>query len=102
MLLVCIYNKCATLVTHDILYRLFIGYGEVKKILIFEKSKMWKAFVEMDSKTTAAEALDKLNNYSLFQDGSKMNVYYSNMQVLNFQNNNSGGVDYTLIKAINK
>jgi hypothetical protein len=28
-----------------------------------------------------------------------MNVYYSNMDQLSFQNNNSGGVDYTLLKS---
>jgi hypothetical protein len=49
VLLVCIFNKNSTIITHDILYRLFNEHGEVIKILIFEKSKLWKAFVEMET-----------------------------------------------------
>lgn len=49
VLLVCIYNISGNIVTHDIYYKLFSNFGEVKKILIFEKSKVWKSFVELDS-----------------------------------------------------
>ena len=35
VLLVCVYNKSGTLITHDIFYRLFSNYGVVQKILIF-------------------------------------------------------------------
>ena len=59
---------------------------------------MWKAFIEMESKEQAEKAKSNLNNFPIFDDGSNMSVYHSNMQVLNFQNNNSGGVDYTQLK----
>jgi hypothetical protein len=46
VLLVCIYNQFGNVITHDYLYQLFCPYGTIVKILIFEKAKVWKAFVE--------------------------------------------------------
>lgn len=71
----------------------------MRKILIFEKSKVWKTFVEMDSIENAMEAKMRLNNYVLFEDGSRMNIFFSNLETINFQNSNSGGIDYTVMKA---
>lgn len=96
--MVIILNKNSTLITHNILYNKFSAYGQVLRILIFEKSLTWKAFVEMDSLQSAEKAKNHLNNDILLDDGSPMNVYYSNIQQLNFQNNNPGGIDYTLLK----
>jgi len=45
VLLVCIYNKFGNIITHDYFYQLFSQYGEIVKILIFEKAKVWKTFV---------------------------------------------------------
>jgi hypothetical protein len=28
-----------------------------------------------------------------------MNIFYSNLEAISFQNNNTGGIDYTMIKA---
>jgi len=52
-------------------------YGEIHKILIFEKCKNWKIFVEMETLDQADRARQALDNYSLFDDGSKMTVYYA-------------------------
>lgn len=49
VLLVCIYNQYGNIITHDHLYQLFCPYGTIVKILIFEKAKVWKAFVEYGS-----------------------------------------------------
>lgn len=46
VLLVCVYNRFGNIITHDYLYQLFIPYGEIVKILIFEKAKVWKTFIE--------------------------------------------------------
>jgi hypothetical protein len=46
VLLVCIYNKYGNVITHDYFYQMFGQYGEIVKILIFEKAKVWKTFVE--------------------------------------------------------
>ncbi len=46
----------------------------------------------MDTLQNAEIAKAELNNYILIADGSKMNVYFSNLDNINFQNNNSGGV----------
>lgn len=99
VLLVCVYNKNGTLITHDIYYRLFSQYGKVLRILIFQKAKVWKTFVEMESEQVAQAAKIHLNNKVLFEDGSRMNIYFSNLQSINFQNCNTGGVDYSLINA---
>ncbi|KRX09225.1 hypothetical protein PPERSA_05894 [Pseudocohnilembus persalinus] len=98
VLLVCIYNKNGTLVTHDILYRHFSKYGEVQKILIFQKDKTWKAFIELENQEQAKKCKENLDNYQIFEDGSNMIVYPSNMKELTFQNGNSGGLDYTVLK----
>jgi len=63
VLLVCVYNKKGTLITHDVIYRLFMKYGEIHKILIFEKCKNWKIFVEMETLDQADRAREALNNY---------------------------------------
>ena len=84
VLLVIILNKNSTLITHNILYNKFSKYGQVLRILIFEKSHTWKAFVEMDTLESAAQAKKYLNFDQLLDDGSTMNVYYSNIQRLNF------------------
>ena len=62
------------------------------QILIFDKSKVWKTFVEMESGESAERAKEELNNYTIFEDGSKLNVFFSNLETINFQNSNSGGV----------
>ena len=97
-MLVCVYNKHSRLITHDIFYRLFSQYGEVKKILIFQKSKVWKIFVQMDCVQSALQCKVALNNYNLFNDGSKMNIFNSNLEEINLINSNTGGIDYTQIK----
>ena len=46
----------------------------------------------MESIERATVAKNELNNTKILEDGSKMNVYFSNMEKLHFQNNNSGGI----------
>lgn len=47
----------------------------------------------MDSSDSAQKALQNLNNKSLLNDDStKMNVYFSSLKKIVFQENNSGGV----------
>lgn len=50
VLLVCIYNIHGYQIIHEMLYNLFTQYGEVLKILIFEKSKILKSFIEFRTK----------------------------------------------------
>lgn len=46
----------------------------------------------MDTIISATNAKNKLNNTKILEDGSKMNVYFSSLAKLNFQNSNSGGI----------
>jgi hypothetical protein len=66
VLLVCVYNKNGTLITHNVYYNLFSKYGKVLRILIFMKAKVWKAFVEMNSVENANLAKEKLNEHVIF------------------------------------
>ena len=58
-------------------------------------SKVWKIFIEMDSIGSAIDAKKQLDNFKIFTDGSCMNIFFSNLDYLQFRNDYSGGVDYT-------
>lgn len=60
--------------------------------MIFDKSRIWKTFIEMASEIEAEIAKENLDNNMLLDDGSKMNVYFSNLTSVNFSSSNSGGV----------
>jgi hypothetical protein len=47
VLLLILPNPNSLILPHSLFYRLFSQYGEVAKILIFEKSRVWKCFIEM-------------------------------------------------------
>ena len=107
ILLVCIINYKRINITFDYLYNIFLPYGEVKKvyylfsfkflylnalkILFFEKTLTWKAFVEMRNSSEANKAKNALNNISLFNDGSKLNIYLSNLKELVLPKNMMNG-----------
>jgi RNA recognition motif-containing protein len=97
VILVCIHNVNSTPITHDLLHTVFSTYGNILRILIFEKTKKWKAFVEYSDSDAALQARSNLDDFLLFSDGTRMNIYPSNLQAIKFQNNNSGGIDYTLL-----
>lgn len=54
--------------------------------------KVWKAFIEFDNLESAIEAKRNLDDFLLFSDGSRMNIYFSNLETIKFQNSNAGGV----------
>lgn len=98
VILVCIHNVGNSLITHELLHTVFSTYGKILRILVFEKSKKWKAFVEYSDPEAAVQARENLNEFLLFSDGTRLNIYHSNLPTIKFQNNNSGGVDYTLLE----
>jgi hypothetical protein len=98
VLLVCIYNQFGNIITHDYLYQLFNPFGNIVKILIFEKAKVWKTFVEYDDSDHAEAAMKSLNNKIIFEDGSKINIFRSKLKHVQLQNANLGGVNYEDLK----
>jgi len=98
VLLVCIYNQFGNVITHDYLYQLFCPYGSIVKILIFEKAKVWKTFVEYCEVQQAENAMTNLNNKVIFEDGSRMNIFRSKLKHVQFQNDNLGGVNYEALQ----
>ncbi|CAD8122961.1 unnamed protein product [Paramecium sonneborni] len=100
VLLVIVQNPQSIILPHSLFYRYFSNYGEVNKILIFEKGKLWKCFIEMASLQQAKISQQQLNGCQLYEQ-TIMNVYYSTLQSVTFLNNNSGGVDYKQMKQRN-
>ncbi|CAD8114321.1 unnamed protein product [Paramecium sonneborni] len=100
VLLVIVQNPQSIILPHSLFYRYFSNFGEVNKILIFEKGKLWKCFIEMATLQQARFSQQQLNGCQLY-DQTIMNVYYSTLQNVTFLNNNSGGVDYRAIKQRN-
>jgi hypothetical protein len=98
VLLVCIYNQFGNIITHDYLYLLFCPYGSIVKILIFEKAKVWKTFIEYSQVEESEKALMHLDNKVIFEDGSKMNIFRSKLKHVQFHNDNLGGVNYESLK----
>lgn len=74
VLLLIIPNPASTILPHSLFYRLFSAQGEVAKILIFEKARIWKAFVEMGNDFQARQAQLNLNGIEV-AEGITMNVY---------------------------
>jgi hypothetical protein len=74
VLLLIIPNPSSTILPHSLFYRLFSAYGEVVKILIFEKARVWKAFVEMGNEAQAKLAQHHLNQVEV-AEGVLINVY---------------------------
>jgi len=98
VLLLVVFNKNSKTLTHDIFYNIFSSYGRVEKMLIFGKNKLWKSFVEMETVEQAEMCRQKCQDYPIFNDGSNMKIYFSKREHLIFQNDNSGGVDYTRLR----
>ena len=46
VLLVCVYDTLVLDINNDIIYDKFKGFGNIVKILIFEKSEVTKFFIE--------------------------------------------------------
>jgi len=97
VILVCVHDlQDDIIVNHSLLYSIFSNYGEVLRILIFERSNTLKAFLEYTTPQSAVLAKKNLNRALLFQGRCRMSIYPSNLQTIKFQNNYPGGVDYTL------
>ena len=68
------------------------------KILIFEKAKIWKAFIEMASENDAIEAKSALDNYKIFDEEGYLNIFFSNLDSLNLNSTTIDGIGYLYMK----
>ena len=66
---------------------LFSPFGSLRKLLIFSKKDILKAFIEFESFTSAAKAAKHLNNKE-FSSHGKLAVYESNMKTVKIDNKN--------------
>lgn len=46
VVLVCVTNKTNKVLTHDKFFKSFSNYGVIQRILIFERTIIWKVFIE--------------------------------------------------------
>ncbi|CAK69202.1 unnamed protein product (macronuclear) [Paramecium tetraurelia] len=99
VVLLCIQNKKQLTITHDQIYKHFSQYGQIEKILIFEKTQIWKVFLETKNKETAQNLIKQCNNNILNMDNSlRMQLYPSNLENVTFSDSNSAGKDYSKSK----
>ncbi|CAD8121138.1 unnamed protein product [Paramecium sonneborni] len=97
VILVLVTNKQGKVLEHSQFFRTFSVFGQVKKILIFERKIIWKVFIEYENAQQAQQAL--VLDGSLFDYQLKMRVHLSQRDSLVFQNNNNCGVDYTVLQS---
>ncbi|CAD8210294.1 unnamed protein product [Paramecium octaurelia] len=97
VILVLVTNKQGKVLEHSQFFRTFSVFGQVKKILIFERKIIWKVFIEYETAQQAQSAL--ILDGTLFDYQLKMRVHLSQRDSLVFQNNNNCGVDYTALQS---
>ncbi|CAK81495.1 unnamed protein product (macronuclear) [Paramecium tetraurelia] len=87
---------------NDLLFEQFAKYGDIKKILIFERGKANKAFVEYYDVKHAIEARkDKLGKY-LAEGEGKLTIHFSRLKNLDLEVvDKSRGTDYTQASSTN-
>jgi len=51
--------------------------------------------VEYSTVDAAMNAKQSLNNFMIFNDGSRMSIHNANLETVKFQNNNPGGIGKT-------
>ncbi|CAD8085549.1 unnamed protein product [Paramecium sonneborni] len=96
VVLLCIQNKKQLTITHDQIYKHFCQYGQIDKILIFEKTQIWKVFLETKNKEAAQNLIKLCNNNILNCDTSlRMQLYPSNLENVTFSDSNFAGKDYS-------
>ncbi|CAK57678.1 unnamed protein product (macronuclear) [Paramecium tetraurelia] len=79
---------------NQFIHQKFNQFGDINKILIFEKGKTTKAFVEFHELNSAIQAKKQLNGCNI--QGGKMNIHFSRLKNLNLEIvDNSRGTDYT-------
>ncbi|CAD8180544.1 unnamed protein product [Paramecium pentaurelia] len=99
VVLLCIQNKKQLTITHDQIYKHFSQYGQIEKILIFEKTQIWKVFLETKNKETAQNLIKLCNNNILNSDNQlRMQLYPSNLENVTFSDSNLAGKDYSKSK----
>ena len=91
VLLVSVYNLSSEPITNNQLFEKFSPFGEVEKILIFDKAKLCKSFVQMKHTADAVMAKEQLNESYFRREGSKMYIYYAKIKELNFTGKNKLG-----------
>ncbi|CAD8206952.1 unnamed protein product [Paramecium pentaurelia] len=99
VILVVITNKANKTLSHDKYFKVFSPFGTIQRMLIFERSLTWKTFVEFDNPESALKARSQMNDKFFCDDNTLlMNVYASKLTYITFQENNTGGVDYTQLR----
>ncbi|CAK76924.1 unnamed protein product (macronuclear) [Paramecium tetraurelia] len=88
--------------SNELLFEQFSKYGDIKKILIFERGKANKAFVEYYDVKHAIEARkDKLGKY-LAEGEGKLTIHFSRLKNLDLEVvDKSRGTDYTQASSTN-
>eukprot|EP01112_Ceratiomyxa_fruticulosa_P016634 TRINITY_DN5060_c0_g1_i1.p1 TRINITY_DN5060_c0_g1~~TRINITY_DN5060_c0_g1_i1.p1 ORF type:complete len:499 (-),score=116.93 TRINITY_DN5060_c0_g1_i1:490-1986(-) len=93
ILLCTIYNPLFN-ITVDVLYAIMSPYGNVQRIVIFNKNGV-QALVEFDNPTSAFQAKEALDAKDIYSGSCTLKIEYSKAEKLNVHTNTDKTRDYT-------
>ncbi|CAD8136081.1 unnamed protein product [Paramecium octaurelia] len=85
LLLIITYLPPSFPLTNDYLFETFKQYGEIKKILIFERGKTNKAFIEYYDIKHAIQARRDMMGKSITIQGGRLLIHFSRLKQLNLE-----------------
>lgn len=94
ILLVTIHNLVYP-VTIEILYQIFSKFGNVLKILIFQKNGGFQSFIQFTSPSEASTAKMTLDGKNIYNNCCTLHIQYSTLPNLSVKYNNDKSRDFT-------
>jgi hypothetical protein len=101
VLLVCIQTDSPQEITVDFLHDLFIKFGSILKVLIFQRAAIIKAFVEFDVSKSAEDAKASINQTR--DSYHRIRCYPSNLPTIQITNENAAcAKDYSVPSQLSR
>eukprot|EP00744_Colponema_vietnamica_P006350 GILI01009234.1.p1 GENE.GILI01009234.1~~GILI01009234.1.p1 ORF type:complete len:481 (-),score=116.78 GILI01009234.1:1041-2483(-) len=82
-------------VTVDVLHQIFSRHGAVQKVVIFTKSKVFQALVQMADVTSASLAKQSLDGQNIYAGCNTLKIVFSELQSLSVKYDSDKGRDFT-------
>ena len=84
-------------VNADVLFAIFNKYGEVLRVVLFDKQQGEQALVEMSTLEQAVKAKQETNSQYIYSSTNLMQTQFSQRTKLSVKNQTSRARDYTLL-----
>ncbi|XP_004346996.2 polypyrimidine tract-binding protein PTB-2 [Capsaspora owczarzaki ATCC 30864] len=82
-------------VTLDVLHQIFSKFGNVLRIITFNKNNLFQAFIQYADLNSAKNAKSSLDGQSIYTGCCQLRIFYSRLDELNVRFNNDKCRDYT-------